>query len=131
MPTTSHSRFVARRFFPLLATGRAAARRVEHMPNMPTGAGPSIGGGRFPIAFWAGYFYFGHFFKFRFPNGRDGTVHGKACSKVGLEADSSKHPQIEKPGFSGARNEKAALANEVRLFVFLEALGRTAAMRIW
>jgi len=51
---------VAAGFFPLLPAGGAAARRVKSVPTMAAGAAPLIGGSGFPIAFGAGYFYFGH-----------------------------------------------------------------------
>jgi hypothetical protein len=86
---------VALRLFPLLGTGGTAACGIEYMPGVAAGAGPLIGGGGFPVAFRAGYFYFGHdIWLLRLM------------------------PQIEKPGFKGGRTCKGTVAYEVRSFVF-------------
>jgi hypothetical protein len=51
---------MAASFLPLLGAGRATACCVESVPFMPTVTGPQVGGSGFPIAFWAGNFYFSH-----------------------------------------------------------------------
>jgi hypothetical protein len=63
VPAAAHGRLVAAGFLPLLAAGRASPGSVEGMPAVAAGALPPIGGGGFPIAFWAGNFYFSHFLR--------------------------------------------------------------------
>ena len=58
--TTTCFRLVAAGFFPLFAACRAAACRIEGVPNVFTSALPNIGRCGFPITFGAGNFYLGH-----------------------------------------------------------------------